>query len=118
MSRRDRTTTPATEGNPRGTPGVDLVVLCRDAGPASSLFRISFDGGAHASLLAQGVDLRAIRTGDVNGDGVDDVVALQGDSGSQSLVAYRQCTSREAESCRLETASAEAASTAASGGAP
>ncbi len=104
MSPRDRTTTPSA--------AVDLVVLCRDAGPAGSLFRISFEDGApRAWLLAQGVDLRAIRVGDVNGDGVDDVVALQGDSGSQALVAYRQCTSREAESCRLPAA-------ASAGGAP
>ncbi len=106
ISRRDRTTTPA--------PGVDLVVLCRDAGTASSLFRIAFDSGPRASLLAQGVDLRAIRTGDVNGDGVDDVVALQGESGSQTLVAYRQCTSREA--CRLPAAADGTA--ASTGGAP
>jgi hypothetical protein len=90
---RDRTTAPR--------PGVDVIVLCRDAGPAASLFRISFDGGPRAQLLAQGVDLRAIRVADVTGDGVDDVVALQGDAGSQTLVTYRQCTSREAASCRL-----------------
>ncbi len=98
ISPRDRTTTPS--------PAVDLVLLCRDAGAAGSLFRISLAGGEpRASLLAGGVDLRAIRVGDVDGDGVDDVVALQGDGGSQALVAYRQCTSREAERCRLAAAS-------------
>ena len=94
VSPRDRTTTP-----PRAA--VDVVVLCLGPGPAG-LFRVAFDGGApRASLLAQGVDLRAIRVGDVTGDGVDDVVALQGDAGSQTLVTYRQCTSSEAASCKL-----------------
>jgi hypothetical protein len=109
LSPRDRTTPVVA--------GVDVVVLCRDAGPAASLFRVSFDGGPRASLLAQGVGLRAIRVADVSGDGVDDVVALQGDGGSQSVVAYRQCTSREAASCRLAPATGAAAA-AAAGGAP
>jgi hypothetical protein len=52
------------------------------------------------------VDLRAIRTGDVTGDGVDDVVALQGAAGSSSLVVYRQCTSRDAAGCSATTAQA------------
>jgi len=103
LSPRDRTTTPS--------PAVDVVVLCRDDGPAASLFRLSFDGAWRASLLAQGKDLRAIRVADINGDGVDDVVALQGDGGAQTLVAYRQCTSREAGACRLAAADA-------AGGAP
>jgi hypothetical protein len=94
------------------SPAVDLVVLCRDAGTASSLFRISWGGGPRAALLAQGAGLHAIRVGDIDGDGVDDVVALQGDRGSQALVAYRQCTSREAEGCRPPEAPAAA------GGAP
>jgi hypothetical protein len=112
LSPRDRTTTPSA--------AVDLVVLCRDAGTASGLYRISYEAGApRAALLAGGVDLRAIRVGDVSGDGVDDVVALAGGSGSQTLVAYRQCTSREAGGCRNAAAAAAApAAAAAAGGAP
>jgi len=102
FSARDAATTPLS--------AADVVVLCRDPGAAASLFRISFDGGPRAALLAQGVDLRAIRIGDVTGDGVDDVVALQGDRGSSSLLVYRQCTSRDAAGCR--------AAQAAPGGAP
>jgi hypothetical protein len=104
LSARDRDAAP--------TATADVAVLCRDAGATTSLFRVSYGkgGAAHAELLARGVGLRAIRTGDVTGDGVDDIVALQGDSGSQTLVVYRQCTSRDAEGCR---AAAQAA-----GGAP
>lgn len=109
FSPRDRTTAPS--------PGVDLVVLCRDAGPTAGLYRISLHGGPRAALLAQGADLRAIRVGDVSGDGVDDVVALQGTGGSQAVVAYVQCTSRDVARCRL-TAPADAAAAAAAGGAP
>ncbi len=104
MSPRDRTTPPRA--------AADIIVLCVGPGPAG-LFRVAFDasGARHTSLLARGVDLRAIRVGDVTGDGVDDVVARQGDGGAQTLVTYRQCTSREAASCKL--AAPEAA-----GGAP
>ena len=45
----------------------------------------------------------SIQVGDVTGDGVDDLVALVGDSGAESLVVFAQCTSRDAASCAGES---------------
>jgi hypothetical protein len=73
--------------------GSDLVVLCDDG-----LYRV---GGGTTELLARGTDLRGIRVGDVTGDGVDDIVALQGDAG---IVVFRQCTSKNLDSCHVSAA--------------
>jgi len=40
-----------------------------------------------------------IRVGDVTGDRVDDVLAIEGESGAQSLVVFPQCSSREQSAC-------------------
>jgi hypothetical protein len=82
------------------TPGSDLVVLC-DAGDTTALFRLS--NGA-VTPLKRAPNLRAVRVDDVTGDGIDDVVAVAGSGGSRSLVVFRQCSSRDGESCRSTTA--------------
>jgi hypothetical protein len=78
-------------------PGTDLVVLCFDTAAVGSLFRVTRDpAGFHAELVDHGVGaLRSIRVGDVTGDGVDDVIAIQGVGSEESLVVFRQCTSRD-----------------------
>jgi len=82
-------------------PTTDLVVLCREAGTASALFRVARgDAGLVATELARGTALRALRVADVTGDRVDDVVAIQGDGGASSLIVFPQCSSRELASCR------------------
>jgi hypothetical protein len=90
---------------------VDLVMLCQAAGNAStpaqsSLFRISHDGAALVADLAplgNAPNLRAVRLADVTGDGVDDVLALQGEA-SRSLIVFPQCSSRDAAACRKTAA--------------
>ena len=47
-------------------------------------------------LLHTSTALTSIQVGDVTGDGVDDIVALEGAAGTQSLVVFAQCTSRNA----------------------
>ncbi|MDQ3336922.1 MAG: VCBS repeat-containing protein [Myxococcota bacterium] len=80
-----------------------LVVLCRE-GTTSTLFQvIRRNASLSATELAQGVSLRALRVGDVTGDGVDDVVAVQGDGSASALVVYPQCTARDAASCSVNT---------------
>jgi hypothetical protein len=89
----------------------DLVLLCHSAGNAatqsqSSLFRVFHDGTqlvVDPSPLAVAPSLRSIRLADVTGDGVDDVVALQGDT-SRSLIVFPQCSSRDAAGCRKSAA--------------
>ncbi|MEO8702528.1 MAG: VCBS repeat-containing protein [Kofleriaceae bacterium] len=79
----------------------DLVVLCNDGAGATSLYRVSHGSGAYvATLLAHSVGLNAVRVGDVTGDGVDDVIAVQGTGGSRSLIVFPQCGSRDASSCQ------------------
>ena len=78
----------------------DLVVVCRDAG--STLYRVHHGtAGLEIEALAHTTaTLGAVRTGDVTGDGVDDVLVLDGDSGAQSLVVYPQCSSRTLATCQ------------------
>lgn len=76
-----------------------LVVLCRD-GVTSTIYRITEQGGALAATeLAQGVSLRSLRVDDVTGDGVDDVIAVQGDGSASALVVFPQCTTRDVATC-------------------
>jgi hypothetical protein len=84
-----------------GAPG--LVVLCRNAS-TSTLFRVTKSGALAATELAQGVALRSLRVADVTGDGVDDVVAVQGDGSASALVVFPQCTTRDLGSCRSSAA--------------
>jgi hypothetical protein len=74
--------------------GYDVVVACR--GSASYLFRVrrTADGDVVDRLAALGSDIASLRAGDVTGDGVDDLVMIEGDA-VRSLLVYRQCTSRD-----------------------
>ena len=78
----------------------DLIALCRD-GSDSVLFRVTDAGGAFTAeeLGRTAKDLRALRIGDVDGDGLDDIVALAGEPGVQTLVVFPQCSSRELATC-------------------
>jgi len=87
------------DGTVATDPGTDLVVLCREAA-TTSLFRISGAASAITPLEAHAVGMTAIQTGDVTGDGVDDVIAMVGTGGSQSVIVFVQCTSRDVGSCR------------------
>ena len=82
----------------------DLVVACHEGG-GSTLYRVALRDGAYTAdvLLHTASSLGSIEIGDVTGDGVDDVVALEGASGTESLVVYAQCTSRDAASCTGES---------------
>jgi hypothetical protein len=88
------TTTPAG-----GSPGV--VALCRDDG--ATLYRVSHESdGYHVAVLGHSTaPLSALRVGDINGDGLDDVIAVAGDRGSQTLVVFPQCSSRALTTCQL-----------------
>jgi hypothetical protein len=78
----------------------DLVVLGR-APQSTSLFRVSREAtGYRAVPLAQSAGLRSIRVDDVTGDGIDDVIAIQGDGGASAAVVFAQCSSRDLASCR------------------
>ncbi|MBA2538250.1 MAG: hypothetical protein H0V17_01335, partial [Deltaproteobacteria bacterium] len=91
----------ATEAAPAG---VDLVVVCRD-GATTSLFRVRRDGDYVVTpLAAQAADITSIRLDDVTGDGLDDVVAMVGTGGSQSLIVFTQCSSRERGTCQRAAA--------------
>ena len=73
----------------------DLVVLCRTA-TQTSLYRVRKSGDYTAfELGAQATGMRSIRVGDVTGDGLDDVVATVGTTGTQSILTFPQCSSRQ-----------------------
>lgn len=82
----------------------DLIVACKDMG--STLYRVfaQSGGGYGAEVLFHSMTaVTSIQVGDVTGDGVDDIVALEGASGTESLVVFAQCTSRNAASCTGES---------------
>jgi hypothetical protein len=81
----------------------DLVVACKDTG--TTLYRVTAGAGGYTAdvLLHTSTALTSIQAGDVTGDGVDDIVALEGAAGTQSLVVFAQCTSRNASSCTGES---------------
>jgi hypothetical protein len=93
---RDPTITP--------TGATDLVVVCRDTG--STIYRVYNDAsGYHAEeLIHSPFALSSVRVGDVTGDGVEDVVAIEGERGAQSLIVYRQCSSRDVTTCQRTSA--------------
>jgi hypothetical protein len=86
LSYRDPSTTPNAAH--------DLVVACR-AG-TTELFRVQRSGGSNVidHLATIGTRVTTLRAGDVTGDGVDDLVMIEGESAS-SLLVYPQCTSRD-----------------------
>jgi hypothetical protein len=79
----------------------DVAVVCRGTAPGSTLFRVhrGASGDVVDRLASIGDDLGMLRTGDVTGDHVDDLVLLGGE-GVTSLVVFPQCTSRDAASCQ------------------
>ncbi len=76
-------------------PGTDLIVLCRDIG--TTIHRISIDAaGTHVTPLTRWPGtLSSLEIGDVTGDGVDDIVAIEGEAGARTMVVIPQCTSRD-----------------------
>jgi hypothetical protein len=84
-------------GTGEDSPGKDLVLLCRE-GETTSLFKMS--NGAVFALEARAAGMQRIRAGDVTGDGIDDVIAIVGTGGSQSLIVFKQCDSRELGACQ------------------
>ena len=81
----------------------DLIVACKGSG--TTLYRVSAGAGGYTAdvLLHTSTVLGSIQVGDVTGDGIDDIVALEGAAGTQSLVVFSQCTSRNASSCTGES---------------
>ena len=79
--------------------GTDLVVVCQDQG--TTLLRVRHGATAVEVVILAHFDsaIGGIRVGDVTGDGLDDIVAIQGDSGAQSLVVFPQCSSRNVAAC-------------------
>ena len=77
--------------------GTSLIALCHDTSADGALVRIDSTAGSYsATVLASGLGpLRIVEVGDVTGDGVDDIVALQGDAGSQAITVLAQCSSRD-----------------------
>ncbi len=73
-----------------------IAVLCY-AGTTAELFHLTRDGGGdHVALVSANLGaMRAIALADVTGDGVDDLIGLQGGPGAESLVIYAQCTSTQ-----------------------
>ena len=83
----------APAGPDLAPPTPTLLVLCHDPTGTSLLARVA---GTTATIVATGLPpLRQIAVGDVTGDGVDDVVAIRGDSGDRALTVLVQCSSRD-----------------------
>jgi len=91
-------------GEGRPFPKTELVIAChRPLVTRTDIFRVVHDAtGLHAVPLlelANHTTIERIFLGDVTGDGVDDLLALDVDPGSlvPILLVYRQCNSRDAD---------------------
>jgi hypothetical protein len=73
-----------------------LVVACRDGG-GSALYRLQGDDIDLVARTSSRLD--RIHVGDVTGDRVEDLLAIEGESGAQTLVVFRHCSSRDQASC-------------------
>ncbi|HEY4057282.1 MAG TPA: hypothetical protein VGM39_11775, partial [Kofleriaceae bacterium] len=78
----------------------DLVLACHDA-EGAVLYRYSHDemGPEYVQLARTSTNILAVYAADVTGDGVDDVLAIEGDQGARTLVVFPQCSSRNAAAC-------------------
>jgi hypothetical protein len=85
------TLTGPTTGAP---PAKDLLVSCSISG-GTAIFRIS--GGATVTKLFAGdvANAALLRSGDIDGDGVPDLVLVHGPPGAQTMSVLRQCSSRD-----------------------
>lgn len=83
-------------------PTTALVAACHDAS-GGVVYKITDNAGTFSTevLARSSDDLRYVRGGDVNGDGLDDVVAASGDRGDQTLVIFPQCSTRDVATCQL-----------------
>ena len=81
---------------------VDLVMLCH-RGDQAELFHVFHDAqGFHAEpRLALPSSVQYVEMADVNGDGVQDALAVDGDVTTTvpTLRVYVQCTSRDVDTC-------------------
>lgn len=75
----------------------DLLAICHARGAAAStVYRIA-DGAA--TEILRGVGGREIRAGDLDGNGIADLLAVDRETAVPTLRIYRQCTAREASTC-------------------
>lgn len=75
--------------------GKDLIVLCKGAG--LSLYKVAIDGNSPvtAERLLDLVSAHEVRTGDFNGDGLDDLITVDRSTGIPTMRIHTQCTSRD-----------------------
>ncbi|HEU0033987.1 MAG TPA: VCBS repeat-containing protein [Kofleriaceae bacterium] len=82
-----------------------LVVLCHEIG-SDALYHVTREPtGYVATAITRATDLHAVRVGDVTGDQLDDIVAIQGRAGASSLIVFAQCSTRDAATCEQAAAS-------------
>lgn len=78
----------------------DLIVACREDRGGSAIFRMSGPDGEDVTMLARSTrTVDRLHVGDVTGDGIDDLLVVEGESGAQSLVVFPQCSSRDQAVC-------------------
>ena len=91
--------------HPPGEPSQNLIVVCHAklAGVESRLFRVYHDAtGYHGKLVfVRAGSIERIEVGDVNGDGLDDVLALELSATGlvPTLLTITQCSSKTTSSC-------------------
>ena len=75
--------------------------MCRWAAPCRIRFAIRSCGSSASSpeVARSAAPLHYVRAGDINGDGLDDVIGIAGDTGAQTLVVFPQCSSRDLSTC-------------------
>jgi hypothetical protein len=77
----------------------DLVAICRERGnPAANVYQL--DEQLRPTVLLRGISTaRELRVGDIDGNGIDDLLTVDRETAVPTLRIYRQCTAREATTC-------------------
>jgi hypothetical protein len=77
----------------------ELLAICHERGNASATTIFRFDAALKATSLLRVGAARELRVGDVDGNGIDDIVTVDRETAIPTLRIYRQCTAREATTC-------------------
>ena len=78
----------------------ELLAICHERGNASATTIFKLDAALVPTPLLRGVSAaRELRAGDIDGNGIDDILTVDRETAVPTLRIYRQCTAREATTC-------------------
>nr|MBA3501576.1 hypothetical protein [Deltaproteobacteria bacterium] len=78
----------------------ELLAICHQRGSPSATTLYRLDAALKPTELLRGLSAaRELRIGDIDGNGIDDLLTVDRETSVPTLRIYRQCTAREAKTC-------------------